>query len=176
MIDNIYTNLKPNIGLISGILEVDIVDHLPVFLFSYTTKDKKQKEAKTVTFRKLNNKAYSNIRRKLNSIEWTKLNNMSFEEGYSTFINTLKDDVNSTSQKCIRHHKIIREPWITKGIMKSSCTLDKLYKKKLTHPPGHATHLKYKEYRNKFNTLKRICKQLYYGEILNEYKNNLKDV
>ncbi len=51
-----------------------------------------------------------------------------------------------------------------------------LYKKKHKQPPGHATHLKYKVYRNKFNTSNRICKQLYYSEILNEYKNNLKDV
>ncbi len=60
--------------------------------------------------------------------------------------------------------------------MKSSYTLDKLYKKKLKHPPEHITHMKNKEYRNKFNMTKRICKQLYYGEILTEYKNNTKEL
>ncbi len=38
LIDNIYTNLRPTIGLTSDILEIDMSDHVPVFLFSYTKK------------------------------------------------------------------------------------------------------------------------------------------
>ncbi len=39
LIGNIYTNLRPNIGLTSGILEIDVFDHLPVFVFSYDKKN-----------------------------------------------------------------------------------------------------------------------------------------
>ena len=179
LIDNIYTNLRPNIGLTSGILEIDMSDHLPVFLFSYTKKNDRPKQPKTFTYRNLNSDAYENMRNKLDSIEWTTLHNMGMEEGYSTFMDLLKNTINRVSPQktaVIPTHKIIREPWITRGIMKSSYTLDKLYKKKLKHPPEHITHMKYKEYRNKFNMTKRICKQLYYGEILTEYKNNTKEL
>ena len=58
--------------------------------------------------------------------------------------------------------------------MKSSKTLDKLYKRKLRLPPDHDAHRRYKEYRNIYNRTKRLSKQTYYADILEQYKGNIK--
>ena len=45
--------------------------------------------------------------------------------------------------------RIIREPWLTKGHMKSSSKLDKLYKNHLKHPKNSSVQITFKSYRNK---------------------------
>ena len=70
--------------------------------------------------------------------------------------------------------KYIRDPWITKGIRKSSLTLDKLYKKKLRQPPEHLSHTKYRSYRNLINRVKRSAKQKYFSDLLEKHKNSIK--
>ena len=61
-----------------------------------------------------------------------------------------------------------------KGLLKSSKTLDKLYKKKLRQPQEHFSHKQYKEYRNLYYTLKRRAKEEYYASLLNNYKHDIK--
>ncbi len=58
--------------------------------------------------------------------------------------------------------------------MKSSSTLDKLYTKKLRHPPEHETQTVYKQYRNIFNSVKRKARQNHFANQLNNYRNDIK--
>ena len=56
-------------------------------------------------------------------------------DAYNIFSDKLHDIINTISpEKTIRipAKKVIREPWVTKGIMKSSHTLNKLYRKTVT--------------------------------------------
>ena len=70
---------------------------------------------------------------------------------------------------------IIRDPWVTKGLLQSSKTLDKLFHAKLKHSPTHNSHNKYIQYRNLFNKTKRVCKHTYYTNLLNLYKDDIKN-
>ena len=63
---------------------------------------------------------------------------------------------------------------MTKGLMKSSKLLQKKYRKQIKLRKDHPCHEHYVNYRNVFNRLKRKAKQLYYAQILNDNKSNLK--
>lgn len=66
-----------------------------------------------------------------------------------------------------------RKPWLSKRLLKSVKSKDKLYKQYLSDSSSKKKAL-YKEYRNKLNHSLRIAKRLYYGKKLNESKNNLR--
>ena len=74
------------------------------------------------------------------------------------------------SSKSIKH-----EPWLTKGILKSSKTLKKRYRKKLKCPNKSEIDTKYKSYRNLLNKIKRKAKQSYFGDQLELHKNNSRE-
>ena len=59
---------------------------------------------------------------------------------------------------------------MTTGLLKSSKTLDRLYKNALNKSKTDIIYEKYKRYRNMFNKLKRNSKQQYYYNIFNDYK------
>jgi glucose-6-phosphate isomerase len=87
---------------------------------------------------------------------------------YDIFSDKLHDIINTISPEktiIIPAKKVIREPWVTKGIMKSSHTLDKLYRKTLTKSNDHLVNTTFRIYRNKFNKLKTIAKLNYYHEV-----------
>ena len=69
--------------------------------------------------------------------------------------------------------RIIREPWVTTGMMKSSRTLDKLYKLSLKKPPTHPSVIEFKSYRNRLNRLKATMKQEYYHNLFSKYKKDI---
>ena len=69
---------------------------------------------------------------------------------------------------------MIREPWMTVGLLKSSSTLDKLFRRSSGRPTGHPTQIKHKQYINMFNHLKRNMKQNYYRDLLNKYKTDIR--
>jgi hypothetical protein len=98
-------------------------------------------------------------------------------ESYDLFSVTLKDIIDRqapTITRTIPPSKVIREPWFSKGLQKSSKQLHKLYHKALGINPDEAPHRKYKQYRNIYNKLKRNAKQLYYQQEFNKHKNSVK--
>ncbi len=68
-----------------------------------------------------------------------------------------------------------REKWITKGLLKSSQTKGKLYKKAINKDKNHEANKRYVRYRNKFNNIKRLMKANYYAEELEANKHNMKN-
>ena len=59
--------------------------------------------------------------------------------------------------------RIIRDPWITTGLITSSRKLNKLYKMKIGKDKNHPNSTKYSEYRNAYNSLKRKAKSTFYN-------------
>ena len=135
LIDNIYTTLKSNSHIQTGIITTDISDHLPVFTF-IGTSPKQPKQAKEFEYRDLSDGNVKIISNFLRQIDWTYLNNLDANEAYSDLIEKLTNIMDTvTPNKTIKipAKRIIREPWITRGIIKSSSTCDKLYKKQSGH-------------------------------------------
>ena len=63
---------------------------------------------------------------------------------------------------------------MTKGLLKSSRVKDKLFRKCTGTAKSSLEYQKYIVYRNKFNSLKRIAKQSYYSNLLDEYRLDMK--
>jgi 23S rRNA A1618 N6-methylase RlmF len=71
--------------------------------------------------------------------------------------------------------RLNKSPWITQGIVKSSRTKNKLYKRFIKYPnKKHET--KYKLYKNKLNHIIRIAKKNYFSKRVEESKHNMKDM
>ena len=71
---------------------------------------------------------------------------------------------------------IITEPWMTPGLMRSSYSCDKLYKKSIGLSSDGFDHIKYRIYWNKYNKIKREARKQYYKNIVNEYINDSKNL
>ena len=63
---------------------------------------------------------------------------------------------------------------MTPGLMKSARTRDLMYKKALKSKKVGTLWNKVIEYRNQFNRIKRIAKETYYKQLLEQYKNDIK--
>ena len=66
----------------------------------------------------------------------------------------------------------IKEPWMTSGIMKSSKTLYKKYKRIIGLDSQSDCVTEYKNYRNMLNRVKWKAKLSYHSDKFVEYKNN----
>ena len=64
-------------------------------------------------------------------------------------------------------------PWISKGLLKSINTKNKLYKRYVQKPSEERLN-KFKTYRNKLNNLIRKSKKEYYNKKFESVKNNLR--
>ncbi len=62
---------------------------------------------------------------------------------------------------------------MTKGLLISSKILGKLYRKKGNNPPDHEATIKYKKYRNLFNSIKKTAREAHYSNLLTEAKNDI---
>ena len=69
---------------------------------------------------------------------------------------------------------VMREPWITLGILHSSKHLDKLYKKQLGRDKSTREYNKYITYRTNFTRIKRKQKEMYYANLFKKYKGILR--
>ena len=63
---------------------------------------------------------------------------------------------------------------MTKGLIKSSLTSNKLYRKCISKPTKHPAHIRYAKYRNIYNKVKQNAKSTYYDNQLNTFKNDSK--
>lgn len=177
LIDNLYCNPMRAASFHSGIILFEFADHLPVILFSG-----KKAETKSVPLsfkcRRLNETVMDEITSHLDICDWSILQDMNVELAYDTFMEKMTailDHCAPERKINIPKKSVIRDPWVTLGILKSSKTLDKLYRAKLKHPPNHGLHRKYTVFRNMFNKVKKFSKQTYYTTLLNKYKNDVKN-
>jgi len=102
---------------------------------------------------------------------------MTSEEGYNYFIDILSQAIDKFAheKEVIIHQKhIIREPWMSSGLLKSSQTKDKPYRKYILNDKTEVTHAKFIKYRNQFHKIKRIAKETYYRTLLERYKNYIR--
>jgi hypothetical protein len=110
----------------------DISDHYPC-ITSISLNRKIKTEPYTFTSRKLNENNVQKIKNDLNKVNWNILNNLDAQNGYNEFedilIGIIDEHASTKTRKC-KYDNIIREPWMTQGMMYSSKKLNKLYLKK----------------------------------------------
>ncbi len=121
LIDNIYIKVQGDTQIKSGIITTQISDHLPVFAFFGNNARNTPKQTK-IQFRELNDRNIDKIKLRLSHYDWAPLLNINSNDGLTYFISTLTsiiDDIAPSKTKTISAKHSIREPWVTKGIMKS---------------------------------------------------------
>ena len=127
--------------------------------------------------RTLNDSIYQNMINALQNIDWDFLNVMSTEESFSKFQEILTDALDQyVSMKDIKishtHNKT--QAMDNYWLLKSSQTLDRLYRLKLNKPKTDIKYVNYIKYKNYYNKLKRIAKRQYVKDKLNLYKNDIR--
>lgn len=176
LIDNLYIPLNELNQAKSAILINDMSDHLPIIV-SIRLGTKSSKTKQTFTFRPINSLTEGRIRDKLSNINWSNLDHMTANEAYQSFSTIIQNTLNSEAPLktiTLTDKFSNREPWYTKGMQKSSNTLQKLYRKKLDKPNDQARIIKYTNYRNLFNKIKRIAKRTHFEKQLDKYQNDIK--
>lgn len=177
LIDNIFTNCL-NLGQDSCILINDISDHLPVLLHidlnppSLTPLSSSAK-------RNFNTEAKSTFVNSLSSTDWSFVDNLCKTSGpnsaYSAFILTYKSLYDKAFPiSCVKSkgHNLIKQPWMTKALLKSCKKKSSLYKKYLSNPTDANKRL-FTQYRNKFKSIRNECESRYYADCFLQCGNNL---
>ena len=67
----------------------------------------------------------------------------------------------------------LSKPWLSKGLLKSIRTKNKLYSQYLTNQSSHF-EIRYRNYKNKLNHSLRIAKRIYHEKKIDASKSNAK--
>ena len=128
LIDHIYTNSVNR--LISGVIPVDVSDHLPIFCTVETSLIKHNDQFYLRDYSKFNPEAYL---QDISAVDWDVIfaqsNNL--HEATARSIGTLKSVVNKHAplkQVSRSKQKQLQKPWISTGILKSIKTKHAMYK------------------------------------------------
>jgi hypothetical protein len=178
LIDHIF--IKQCCDYVSGTITTDISDHYTNFIVIPLTLPKSQ-TTKFVTYRKFTPEKIATFNESLQNTDWTSvLSCENVDLCYERFIEIYNSLLNKhIPLKTARFNKYIhkKEPWITKGILVSMKTKDKLHKmyKQQTEPILKNTCLeRYKKFRNVFYRLVSKAKSLHWHNAFQVHKNNLK--
>ena len=178
LIDNIYVR-HDSPKIVSGIIPYNISDHFPVFCFTgHNLSIPKTRKPLIFKHRPISENKLIEIRNSLHLKDWSYLNDMEISEAYTDFIKTLNSTIDRyvpEEEVIIPAKHVIRDDWMTKGLMKSSYTVSKLYKKCSKKPKDDPAHQTYIQYRNMYNNLKRTAKKRYYEERFNQFKYDIKN-
>ena len=176
IIDNILTNCESIIN--STILVTDISDHFPTVLISnLSLYDKNQHKNKCFYKRLYNDDNVLKLKKYLSELKWEELfDNINAEDDYSKFVTKFQElyDECIPLKKCTsKPKKEPRSPWITKGLLCSINTKNKLYKQYL-RCPSIVNHQLFKTFRNKLHGLLRKSKRLYFFKKFEQIKGNMR--
>lgn len=177
LIDNIYVKYQRG-NIHSGIIYDGMSDHLPVFCFiEKQTKRIIPKDPLQFTSRSINNNAIRLIASGLNNIDWSYIERLEINQAYDEFMKHFKNLIDIYAPEktiTIPARYVMREAWMTKGILASSLNCNKLYRKSLQKPKDHPFHAKYVTYRNLYNKIKNIAKRTYYENLFFDLKSDSK--
>jgi hypothetical protein len=180
LIDNIFTN-DILACIHSGVLITDLSDHYPTFLTQLNSKHTNNTPS-TPLYRKSRLFKPNNIKGLKNALsitDWKLITDtIDPNEAYNNFNNKftkLLDVHCPIKSKQISKRNTPKKPWVTKGLIKSLKTKDKLYKTYITKPTFD-NKLKYTKYRNNLNLLLRLSKKSYITSKITANKDNTKEM
>jgi hypothetical protein len=176
LIDNIYIKLRADDEITSGILTTYISDHLPIFVLMGRPTPMKRMPQK-ITYRPMDDSRISNMVNYLENYNWASLDETSVSEANDIFIKIVNDALDQFAPEktiTIPYKNILREPWMTPAMLKSSKTRDKMYRKSIGKSKNNPMYIDFIRYRNFYNKLKKVCKQTHYARQLSLYKNDVR--
>jgi hypothetical protein len=168
IIDNILLNKS---HVLSGILTVNISDHLPIFTFSSLIKQKVLSHNTKIYKKHVN---INKLRHDLQHINWPNFITKDVDSAYNYFLRELQIRIDVNTKIEIKTNTLkYKQPWITNGILNSCHTKNKLYKKMIT---GLIPKEMYTNYKNKLITIIRYRKKTYYNDFINNHKRDSRKI
>ena len=158
----------------SGLFFTDISDHLPTFSIHFDTSFSASNE--TVFVRDVNQVNTTKFLSHLERIDWSQF--ATFDDpnnAYNSFFkqhSTAYDSCFPLKKNKASNYRL-RKLWLSKGLLKSIRTKNKLYRQYLTNQSLHY-EIRYKNYKNKLNHSLRIAKRIYYEKKIDASKSNAK--
>ena len=163
-IDHIITNSPLHRAINAAITKLDISGYFPIFLIAGTEKRMTPERKVQITKRLTNSKTKEKFRNTLREMTWDNvIGSKQTDSAYEAFINKF----NSLYEKIFEKFavtvksKTLKNPWITKGILKSSKTKQRLYDKFLKSKT-YEYEISYKNYRKLFGSIKQRTKSQYH--------------
>jgi hypothetical protein len=175
LIDNIFSNdLLYYNKQQKGKQFTDIYDQLPIFLLKEGFLDKRA-ECDVIKRRMYGANNVENFKNKLNEVNWNNILECNdAQQSYTLFSSIVQSACNEAFPlKDIKTRKGKYKPWITKGLYESIKVKNKLYTLFLKKPTLY-NETRYKKHKNKLCHLIKMTERLYYQDVLNENKQNLK--
>ena len=173
-IDHIFINSVTTAKFKTGIIKSNISDHFPIFFVADYNIHTKETKERFIFRRDLSDISVEKFKYKLRTVSWDSIANSSDKnKAYDNFIeifSPLYDECFSKKKIKLKPQKY-NNPWITKGIKKSSKRKQKLYEKFLKNRNEKNEKL-YKSYKSLFESVKRRSKRIYYSSKILEFKNN----
>ena len=114
----------------------------------------------------------------ISSIDWRDiLTDGQVSDCYDIFITHFKrilDECAPIKETVIPYRSLIREPWMTTGLMKSSRKRTLLYRKTIGKDKESNAYKRCIAYRNIYNNIKHREKEAYYQALLQKYNNDIR--
>ena len=173
LIDNVMISNKLSYSYTPYVILDDISDHYPCLVVLHDV-NKCKKDKIRISKRTINDSTVQQLNDILAQTDWCYLEHLDVNVGFTKFHETLTaalDTACPRKEYLIRHDKIVRDPWITKGLSNSLRKQKKLYKEQL-HSSNEETVHKYKKYRNTLKRTLRFSKLQYFNKKCEEFKNN----
>ena len=175
LIDNIIIGSSLQTDYDSKIIISDLSDHFPCLL-QIRNQDLFKKEPKVIKTRALNPEKIQEINRRISNVDWSEeLYNLDVTSQYNKLqfrVLEILDEVSPNQVVKIPHNKILRDPWLTIGLMKCFNKQKQLYKQAHKCTSTDSDLSKYKTYRNKLKQIVRRNKEAYFKDKCTEYRNN----
>ena len=175
-IDHIFINSVTTTKFKTEIVKSDISDHFPIFFVAGYDIHIKETKERFIFRRYLSDISVEKLKCKLRNVSWDSITNSSdTNKAYENFIELFS----SLYDRCFPKKKIklkpqkYNNPWITKGIKKSSKRKQKLYEKFLKNRNEKNEKLN-KSYKSLPESVKLKSKRVYYSSKILEFKNNAK--
>ena len=153
----------------------DISDHLPLVININNMYPYKLPKTKIET-RKLDNNKMATLNNRIQSVDWsTELRDMDANESFNnlhSYISNQLNDIAPIKTFAFNDKKLIRNKWLTSGLLKCMTKKRKLYKKTLQNNSKTQDHDQYKTYRNTLKKIIRKAKESYYKEQCQNFKRN----
>ncbi len=175
LIDNFYVTSDSLVNSVSKIIQCDLSDHFPILLLMSGENCMKRQPLRFKA-RKVDDLAITKMKTKLRNYDWNNFESLSVDQCFETIQTVIKNTLEQYAPEkeiTISYKHVIKEPWMTKGLFKSSRKKNQYYRQSLHKPPKHVARLRYIHYRNVYNRLKMKAKKEYYHHKLNLYKNDI---
>ena len=168
LIDHSLTNDFLDTVSSTGIVKSDISDHFPIFLITSAQYLDNIQNKTTIRKREINEKSRQYFMEILNEVNWKHLYSLADTNlAYEYFLRTFSGLYNHAFpiKEVSLKLKNVFNPWMTKGLQKSSKKKQKLYDKFLKSKTNE-NEKKYKTYKSLFEILKEKSKKIITRESL----------